>query len=75
MNIACPDTQNLVRLGTPAVGDATYKQYDEHIEGCPACQAVLRDFVDDGLHSASSACFELTRSRGISPHPGFRHRA
>jgi hypothetical protein len=71
MAIGCPDPRQLVRLGTPAVGDATSELYDEHVTGCPTCQAVLRRFVDGGLESAALSLSKIAVPGDLARIPGF----
>ena len=71
MAIACPDPRQLVRLGTPVVGDMTSEVYDEHVEGCPACQDVLRKFIDDGLVSSVGVASTTATNDDFPRIPGF----
>jgi tetratricopeptide (TPR) repeat protein len=71
MAIGCPDPHLLVRLGTPAVGDATYEVYEKHVESCEVCQAVLRNFIDDGLDLATSPTSKITAPDEFPRIPGF----
>ena len=71
MAIDCPDPRLLVQLGTSLVGDATFQLYEEHLESCPACQAVLREFVDDGLDFAVVRPSELPIPDEFPRIPGF----
>jgi serine/threonine protein kinase len=38
---SCPGEGTLRFLGTDALGDAAYAAIEQHVEGCPACKAVL----------------------------------
>ena len=38
---SCPGEETLRLLGADAFGDATFATIEQHVEGCPECQAVL----------------------------------
>ena len=66
---SCPPSELLIRLGSGALGAATYCSLEDHVESCEPCQAFLQRLVDLGPRVAHGAAARLPAPESIPVIP------
>jgi hypothetical protein len=66
---SCPGEGTLRFLGTDALGDATCSAIEQHVEGCPECQATLERLARRRPEPASASAWP--GREGLPRIPGF----